>query len=258
MRFDNKVVIVSGGGSIGPSMSNGRATAIRFAQEGANVVVVDRNLQAAEETVRMIEDIGGKAIAIEADVTDETQVKVMVERALSSYGRIDILFNNVGCGWGTDVVDTPQELWVRTFDVCIKSVFLVSKYVVPEMRKVGGGAIINNASAAATVHDTMWAYNASKAAVIKLTRDMACDYGPQNIRVNCVAPGLIDSALGRLRVAGDEKASAERQRLIQRRVPLRRSGMPEEVASVVTFLASDEASYCNGSIVTVDGGITCH
>lgn len=257
MRFKDKVAVVSGGGSVGPSMSNGRATAIRFAQEGAKVVVVDRNLASAQETVKMIRDQGGEATALEANVIRDADVRRMVEQALFAYGKIDILFNNVGAGWGTDIANTPEEEWDRTFDVCLKSIFLVSKYVIPRMRRAGGGVIINNASVAAVIHDTLWAYNAAKAAVIKLTKDMAYDYGRENIRVNCVVPGLIDSALGRLRVSGDEKATAERQSIVREQVPLGRSGTPEEVAAAVLFLASDDASYCNGTCLMVDGGLSC-
>jgi len=257
MRFKDKVVVVSGGGSVGPSMSNGRASAIKFAREGAKVVVVDLNLSSAEETVKMIKGEGGEAIAIKSNVTEESDVRVMVEKTLATYGRIDVLFNNVGFGWGTDVVNTEEKHWSRTFDVCVNSVFLVSKYVIPEMRKVGGGVIVNNASVSALLHDGMWAYNSAKAAVIKLTKDMGYDYGREKIRVNCVVPGLIDSALGRLRVAGDEKATAERQRMVQKVVPLGRSGTPEEVADAVLFLASDAASYINGAALVVDGGFSC-
>jgi len=257
MRFKDKIVIVSGGGSIGPSMSNGRATSIKFAREGAKVAVVDRNLKSAEETVKTIKDEGGEGSPIQADVTKDSDVRGMVEKVLGTYGTINILFNNVGFPGGTDVVDTPEEVWTTTFDVCVKSIFLVSKHVIPEMRKTGGGVIINNASIAALVHDGAWAYNASKSAVIKLTEDMAYDYGRANIRVNCVVPGLIDSALGRLRVAGDEKAAAQRQAIVQGAVPLGRSGTPEEVANAVLFLASDEASYCNGTCLVVDGGLSC-
>ena len=205
----------------------------------------------------MIKDDGGEAIAIQANVVREPDVRVMVEKALSIYGNIDILFNNVGIGWGTDIVDTSEELWDRTFDVCVKSIFMVSKHVIPEMRKTGGGVIINNASSSALIHDAIWAYNSAKAGVIKLTKDMAYEYGRDNIRVNCVVPGLIDSALGRLRVAGDEKAAAEREKTVRKLVPLGRSGTPEEVANAVLFLASDRASYCNGSCLVVDGGLSC-
>ena len=252
MRFESKVVIVSGGGSIGPSMSNGRAASMKFAREGAKVVVVDRNLPSAEETVEMIKNEGGEAIAVGADVTKEADVQSMVEKTLSAFGKIDILFNNVGMGWGSDIVNTPEHLWKRTFDVCVNSVFLVSKHVIPEMRKAGGGAIVNNASIAAFSHDVIWAYNTSKAAVVKLTEDMAYTYGRDNIRVNCVAPGLIDSALGRFRT-GDERARAAREEAA-RRGPLGRQGTPEEVANAVLFLASDDASYINGVCLVVDGG----
>ena len=125
----------------------------------------------------MIGHDGGEAIAIEADVTKEADVRRMVEKTLSKYGKIDILYNNVGEGWGTDIINTSEEIWDRTFEVCVKSIFVVSKHVIPEMRKTGGGVIINVASTAAIMHDSIWAYNSAKAAVIKLTKDMAYDYG---------------------------------------------------------------------------------
>lgn len=257
MGFKDKVVLISGGGSIGPSMSNGRASAIKFAREGAQVVVVDLKFNSAEETVRMIKGEGGEAIAIEANVTKEPEVRRMIDKALARYGKIGILFNNVGFGWGGDVVNTEEKHWSRTFEVCVNSVFLVSKHVVPEMRKAGGGVIVNNASTSALLHDGIWAYNSAKAAVIKLTKDMAYDYGREKIRVNCVVPGLIDSALGRIRVAGDEKAAAERQKTVRDLVPLGRSGTPEEIADAVLFLASDAASYINGAALVIDGGFSC-
>jgi NAD(P)-dependent dehydrogenase (short-subunit alcohol dehydrogenase family) len=200
---------------------------------------------------------GGEAIAVEANVLEAPDVQRIVEKTLSTFGRIDVLFNNVGGGWGTDIINTTEEQWDRTFDVCVKSIFLVSKQVVPKMREAGGGVIINNASISALKYDVLWAYDAAKAAVIKLTKDMAYRYGRHNIRVNCVAPGLIDTALGRLGVAKDEKA-AEKQRIVAREtVPLGRQGTPEEVAQAVLFLASEEASYCSGSCLVVDGGFTC-
>jgi len=257
MRFRDKVVVISGGGSIGPSLSNGRASAIQFAREGAKVVVVDRRLDSAKETVQMIKEEGGEAIAVEANVLHAPDVQRMVEATLATYGRIDVLFNNVGAGWGTDVVNTPEEQWDMTYDVCVKSVFLVSKYVIPELRKTGGGVIVNNASIAGMLHDSIWAYNSAKAAVIKLSKDMAFQYGRENIRVNCVVPGLIDSALARLRVSGGQQAAEERERIVQRQVPLGRSGRPEEIADAVLFLASDAASYVNGACLVVDGGLTC-
>lgn len=257
MRFKDRIVVVSGGGSIGLDMSNGRAASIRFANEGAKVVVVDRNPIAAEETCKMIVDKGGEAVAVEANVINELEVQKMVERTLFMYGKIDILFNNVGFGWGTDLLNTSVEWWDRTFAVCVKSIFMVSRNVIPVMQKAGGGVIINNASVSALLHDSMWAYNSAKAAVIKLTKDMAYAYGRSNIRVNCVVPGLIDSALGRLRVADDEKAAMERQKVSRRLIPLGRQGTPEEVANAVLFLASEEASYCNGTCLIVDGGLSC-
>ena len=259
MRFEGKVALVSGGGSLGESMSNGRAACMKFAREGAKVAVVDHNLASAEVTVSMIEAEGGEAIAIEADVTVEADVRRMVEKTISTYDKVDVLFNNVGAGWGTDIMNTSEELWDNTFNVCLKSVFLVSKHVVAEMRKTGGGAIVNNSSAAAIAHDSIWAYNCAKAGVIKLTKDMAYDYGSDNIRVNCVVPGPVDSAAARLRRGGDDATEEHRNNLkkvMERLIPLHRSGTPEEIANAVIFLASDEASFCNGTCLVVDGGLS--
>ena len=203
MKLEGKVAVVVGAGSMRPGMGNGKATAILFAAEGARVVAVDRNLDAARETVEIIRSRGGEAMPLAADVTREADAKLLVEETVSRYGRPDVLFNNVGGAWGTPGLRVTEDEWDATMDLNLKYIVLVCKYVVPEMIKNGGGAIVNNSSMAAYTSHAIYAYSASKAGVIALTRCLAVGLAKHNIRVNCVAPGLIDTPL----VAGimDEK-----------------------------------------------------
>lgn len=256
MRLTGKVAVVSGGGSIGNSLSIGRATSILLARAGAQVLVADKNLKAAEETVAQIKSEKGKAIAISVDALKNEDIDKMVSKAISKCGKIDILFNNVGFGWGADIVSTSEEQWNDTIAICLNSVYKVSRKVIPEMRKAGGGVIVNNASVAGLRSLQMKAYGAAKAGVIRLTKDMACDYGRENIRVNCVVPGFIDTALFKFLLNrtpnGDTKKKMQQGLL--KMIPLGRFGSPWDVGNAVLFLASDEASYCNGTSIIVDGG----
>lgn len=250
MRLKDKVAIVTGAGSIRPGIGNGKATAILFAREGAKVVAVDRNLEAAEETVRIIENEGGEAIAVQADVTKESDARKLVEATISKYGKLDILFNNVGGAWGGTGLKVTEEEWDTVMDLNLKSVVLVCKYAVPEMIKNGGGAIVNNSSMAAYHAHGIYAYSASKAGVIALTRCLAVGLAKDNIRVNCVAPGLMDTPL----VA--PIMTEKRIRRVEERVPLKRHGKAEETAYTVLFLASPEASYITGQTIPIDGGLS--
>ncbi|MGB2799296.1 MAG: SDR family NAD(P)-dependent oxidoreductase [Dehalococcoidia bacterium] len=252
MRLEGKVAIVAGAGSRTAGMGNGKATAILFAREGAQVVAVDRNLDAAEETVRAIENEGGEAIAVQADVTKESDAKSLVEAAISKYGKLDILFNNVGIGSGGAGLRVTGEEWDAVMDTNLKSIVLVCKYAVPEMMKNGGGAIVNNASMAAYFSHAIYAYAASKAGVISLTRCLAVGLAKYGIRVNCVAPGFIDTPM--VARIMDEK----RIRNVEQRVPLKRHGKPEEIAYTVLFLASPEASFITGQTIAVDGGLSAY
>jgi NAD(P)-dependent dehydrogenase (short-subunit alcohol dehydrogenase family) len=249
VRLKDRVAIVSGAGSIRPGMGNGKATAILFAREGAKVACIDRNLDAAEETVGMIRGEGGDAIAIQADVTKEPDAKKLVEATVSEYGKLDILFNNVGGAVGSAGLKVTVEDWDATMDLNLKSVLLVSKYAVPEMIKSGGGTIVNNASMAAFHAHAMYAYSASNAGVAALTRCLAGGLARHNIRVNCVAPGLMDTPM----VA--PIMNERRIRLVEQRVPLARHGKAEETAYTVLFLASPEASYITGQTIPIDGGL---
>jgi len=250
MRLDDKVAIVVGAGSIRPGMGNGKATAILFAREGARVVAADRNLQAAEETVNIIRNEGGEAIAVQSDVTKESDAKKLIETTISQYGKLDIVFNNVGIASGSTGLKVTLEEWDEVMDTNLKSVLLVCKYAVPEMVRTGGGTIVNNSSMAAYHSHGIYAYSASKAGVIALTRCLAVGLAKDNIRVNCVAPGLMDTPP----VA--PIMTEKRIRRVQERVPLKRHGTAEETAATVLFLASPESSYITGQTIPVDGGLS--
>ena len=250
MRLKDKVAIVAGAGSAGPGMGNGKATAIRFAREGAKVVTADRNLDAAKETVEIIRGEGGEAIAVQADVTREPDARNLVEATISNYGKLDILFNNVGIGLGGAALSVTSEEWDMVMNTNLKSIMLVCKYAVPEMIKNGGGVIVNNSSMAGYFAHSLFAYSASKAGVIALTKCLAVSLAKHNIRVNCVAPGLMDTPM--TAPIQNEK----RARNVELRVPLKRQGKAEETACTVLFLASPESSYITGQTIPVDGGLS--
>jgi NAD(P)-dependent dehydrogenase (short-subunit alcohol dehydrogenase family) len=203
-----KVAIVTGVGAPDDGIGNGRAAALLLARSSAKVVVVDVVGAAAEQTVSMITAEGGTAIPFVADVAEESQCKALVEAAVREFGRLDLLDNNVGIGGRGSVVDTPVDLWRRVMQVNVDSMFFVSRYAIPAMvETAGGGAIVNVSSISALRPRGLTAYSTSKGAVIALTRAMAVDHGPQNIRVNCVAPGPIYTPrmyTGQMTAAGRE------------------------------------------------------
>lgn len=250
MRLKDKVAIVVGAGSIRPGIGNGKATAILFAKEGAKVACVDLRLEAAEETVETIKRQGGQAIAISADATKDTGAKKILDGVISNFGKIDILFNNVGVGLGDRGLKITEKDWDMVMNTNLKSIMTVCKYVVPEMIKGGGGAIVNNASMAAFYGHYNYPYAASKAGVVALTRSLAVGLAKYNIRVNCVAPGLIATPMV------EPLMGQRRDSTVGQRVPLKRHGKAEEVAYAVLFLASDEASFITGQTICVDGGMS--
>ncbi len=252
MRFKDKVVLISGAGSIRAGMGNGKATAIAFAGEGAKVVAVDRNLDAAQETIRIIRENGGKGIALQADVAREEEARKVIESTITEYGMLNILFNNVGIGDSRAGLKVTETEWDLVMGVNLKSVLFMCKYAAPEMRKVGGGAIVNNASMAAFYGHPIFAYSASKAGVVALTRSLAVSLAKDNIRVNCVSPGFIDTPM----VA--PVMNERRIKNIELRVPMKRHGKAEEIAGTVLFLASDDASYITGQTISVDGGMSIY
>jgi NAD(P)-dependent dehydrogenase (short-subunit alcohol dehydrogenase family) len=251
MKLQQRVAVITGAGS-----GIGRAMALLFAREGARVLAADVNMAAADETTAVIGVEGGICEAFAVDVTQADQVRSMIERAVDLYGRIDILCNNAGIGSTTDVVACDPDEWDRVMTVNVKSVYLGCKYAIPYMIQQGGGVIINTASVAGMVGLVKRAaYSASKGAVIALTRQVAIEYVEQNIRVNCLCPGTVDSPwVGRLLDQTDDPVQA-RESLVARQ-PMGRLGTPEEIAAAALYLASDDAAFITGTGLVIDGGLT--
>jgi NAD(P)-dependent dehydrogenase (short-subunit alcohol dehydrogenase family) len=256
MRLARKVALITGAGA-----GIGRATALLFAEEGAKVVVQDVKATAAEETVQLIMQAGGEAVAIGGDVAARVDAEAMVKKAVDTYGRLDVLFNNAGIWRGGTLLDVSEEDWDRTMDVNVKGIYLVSRYAVRQMMRQEGGAIINAASVAALRGSPMSAaYNASKGAVLLLTKCMALDFGRYGIRVNCTCPGVIETHMAdellTYRSLGDDDRKQALLETYEERHASGRLGQPEEVAKVVLFLASDESSFVTGAAWPVDGGLS--
>jgi NAD(P)-dependent dehydrogenase (short-subunit alcohol dehydrogenase family) len=255
-RLEGKVAIVSGAGSVGPGWGNGRATAVRFAQEGAKVFGVDKDQEKLKETIQ-------KAGAITphiCDLLDSAQVTKMVEACVSAFGRIDILVNAIGGSAPGGPVEMSEETWDAQFDFNLKSVFLGCKYVLPVMERQGAGAIVNISSSSGIrftgAHQI--AYSASKAGVIQFSRALAVQVAPKGIRVNTVVPGqlhtpMVEARLARQRAGGDVEALLG-QRV--KRIPLGFAGDGRDTANAALFLASDEARFVTGTEIVVDGGMT--
>jgi NAD(P)-dependent dehydrogenase (short-subunit alcohol dehydrogenase family) len=254
MRLKDKIAIITGAGS-----GIGRATAKIFAQEGAKVVASDIFTEGCQETVSIIKSTGGEAIMVKADVSKADQVQAMVKATLETFGQINIIFNNAGIELNALITETSEEDWDRIINTNLKGIFLCSKYVIPEMIKVGGGSIINTASVAGLVgFNNLGAYNASKGGVITLTKNVAIDYGQYNIRVNCICPGAIEtSMMERLFEIWGGDPEAIRQQFVALH-PIGRLGKPEDIAYAALYLASDESSFVTGSALLVDGGYTAH
>jgi NAD(P)-dependent dehydrogenase (short-subunit alcohol dehydrogenase family) len=258
MRLKDKVAIVVGAGQTpGDTIGNGRATAILFAREGARVVLVDCDLESALETQTMIEAEGGTCLSVKADVTIEEDCKAFVSAAVETYGRIDILHNNVGIGGGDDEILTlTGESWDRIMSVNLKGMFLSSRSVLQVMREQRGGSIINISSIAAICSTSIVAYKTSKAGVNALTHQIALENAKYNIRANAIMPGLMNTPMA---IEGISKARAvPKEDLIRQRdssVPLgQKMGTAWDVAYAALFLASDEAKFITGVLLPVDGG----
>jgi NAD(P)-dependent dehydrogenase (short-subunit alcohol dehydrogenase family) len=248
-KLDNKVAIVTGSAS-----GIGLATVQLLAEEGAAVIIVDLDAQRGKQAEQKIKAAGGKAIFVQCDVSRAEDCRRAVEIAIEKFGRLDILVNNAGIIRRADVLGTTEEEWDRVMEVNVKSVFLMSKYAIPEMVKQGGGSIVNIASAWGLKGGPRAAsYCASKGAVVNLTRAMAIDHGPDNIRVNCICPGDTDTPM--LREEARQLGLPEDRFMEEAAMrPLRRYGQPIEIAQAVLFLVSDAASYITGAAVVVDGG----
>lgn len=257
-RLDGRVALVVGGGQTpGETIGNGRAIAVTFARHGARVVVADRILDRAEETVADILAEEGSAIAVQGDVTSSDDCRAMVAATTEAFGGVDILVNNVGIGAGDGgPVGLDEEVWDRIQDVNLKGMYLTCKHALPAMRDGGGGAIVNISSIAAVCSVNLLAYKTSKAGVNALTHALAMGNAKHNIRANAIMPGLMDTPM-----AVDELARAfgvDRGEVAERRaqqVPLgQQQGTAWDVANAALFLASDEAQFITGVILPVDGG----
>lgn len=251
-RFTNKVIVITGAGS-----GIGRTAALAFAREGGSVVIGDINETDGAETARQILESGGFATAVRCDVRNAEDVAALIARAVADFGGVDVLYNNAGVVRYGTVEELSVEDWDFQLDINLKGTFLTCKYAIPQMRKRGGGAIVNTASVQAFASQkTVPAYAASKGGVVSLTTTIALDHADDNIRCNCIAPGtirtpMVDQAADTFGPDDPEAAIAEWGRLH----PLGRVGKPEEVANLVLFLASDEAAFCTGGCYRVDGGL---
>lgn len=257
-RLENKIAIVVGAGqTAGDTMGNGRAIALLFARQGAQLFLVDRNVESAEETRKMIADEGGIAAVFQADITRHAEIKSFVDTCVDYYGRIDVLVNNVGTGTGDrGPVELAEEDWDNIFNVNLKSVFLTCKHVLPHMELLGKGVIINISSVAAVCRSRISAYKSSKAGLNALTHAIAMQYAEKGIRVNAIMPGLLETPMAIENIATALKM--DRETLIQRRnqaIPLK-GGMGDawDTAYAALFLASDEAKFITSVCLPVDGG----
>jgi NAD(P)-dependent dehydrogenase (short-subunit alcohol dehydrogenase family) len=253
-RLLGKVAVVTGASS-----GIGRAIARRYAAEGARVFVGDVNVDGGQQTAAMIRDDGGQATFVECDVADPEQVKQMIDQAATEGGQLNILVNNAGVGGGGKrAEDIEIDAFKRVIDVNLMAHFYGAKYAIPHMRKVGGGSIINISSVYGVIAAPNVApYSASKGGVIMLTKQLAVDYSRENIRVNCICPGYVDTDLGgrrsRMSPEDAEKAHAAREAKAAMQ-PIGRQAQPDEMAGAAVFLASDDASFVVGSILVADGG----
>ena len=259
-RFEGKVTIVTGAGCVGPGWGNGRATAVRFAEEGAHVLAVDREIARLSETLERAGEARESIRIVQCDVTDSKSIAAMVAETMEAFGRIDVLVNNVGGSAPGGPVEMDENVFDAQVDVNLKSVFLTCKQVLPIMERQGAGAIVNVSSTSGLrwTGSAQVAYAATKAGVIQLSRVVAVEYAKKGIRVNCVVPGqlhtpMVEARLARQRAGGDVEALL-RQR--QGRIPLELVGDGRDTAAAVLFLASDEARFITGTEIVVDGGMT--
>lgn len=246
-RLEGKIAVITGAAS-----GIGAATARRFRSEGAALMLADVNEEGGRSLAKELDRGRGLVVFETVDVSDRGQVERLMQKTVDRFGRLDIVFNNAGIGAYGKTPDLDLEIWHRVIDVDLHSVFYGCRAAIPHMRKSGGGAIVNTASISGLFGDYgLAAYNAAKGAVVNYTRTAAADHARENIRVNCVCPGPIDTALTSPVLA--MPAAVERYNEL---IPMGRVGRAEEVAAAVLFLASDDASYVTGTALVVDGGVT--
>ncbi len=259
-RLQDRIAIVTGAGCVGPGWGNGRATAVRFAEEGARIFAVDRDLDSVAETVERVKAAGGEIVVQQCDVTDSAAVAAMVTACVNRFGRIDVLVNNVGGSAAGGPVEMAEEVWDAQVDCNLKSVFLTCKHVLPVMERQNSGVIVNVASTSGIrfTGAVQVGYAATKAGVIQLSRVVAVQYAAKGIRVNTLVPGqlhtpMVEARLAKQRAGGDLEALLK-QRL--ERIPQGFMGDGRDTANAALFLASDEARFITGTEIVVDGGMT--
>jgi NAD(P)-dependent dehydrogenase (short-subunit alcohol dehydrogenase family) len=251
VRLEDKVCIITGGGS-----GMGRVAAETFAREGARVVVAEVTEEAGRDTARTVAEGGGQATFVRADVSNEADARAMVDHALATFGRVDVLYNNAGIMPAADhsVIDTDVATWDKVMAVNVRGVFLGCKYAIPPMVEQGSGSVINVASFVALLGCSVPqdAYTASKGAILSLTRSLAVQFGPNGVRSNAICPGPVETPLLMDWLVKDEEA----KRIRLARNPTGRFGKPEEIVAMAVYLASDESRWTNGASLVVDGGIS--
>ncbi|MEX0800932.1 MAG: SDR family oxidoreductase [Dehalococcoidia bacterium] len=255
MRLKDKVTLITGAAS-----GIGKATALRFGQEGAKVMCADVNGEGVEQTARQIADTGGEAASVRVNVAVEDDVQRMVGETVERWERLDVLYNNAGIGFGLPITQVPESEWDRLIDINLKGVYLGCKHAIPQMMSQGGGAIVNTASdAGLRGYSFLSTYCASKGGVVLLTKSLAVEWAQAGIRVNCVCPGVIRTPILDPMIKQSEVTlgitEAQMWERMARSHPIGRVGEPEEVAAAVLFLASDDASFITGIALPVDGGV---
>ncbi len=259
-RLHGKIALILGAGSVGPGWGNGRAMAVRFAEEGAKVFGVDKDLDRMAETVERVHAIGGDIEIAHCDVTQSAQIADIVRQCIEKWERIDILINNVGGSASGGPVELDEDVWDAQVDSNLKSVFLSCKHVLPIMEKQGSGAIINMSSTSGIrwTGSAQVAYAATKAGVIQLSKVVAIQYAKKGIRVNTIVPGQLHTPLVEVRLAGQRSGGDVAKLLEQRqaRIPLPFMGDGRDTANAAVFLASDEARFITGTEIVVDGGMS--
>jgi NAD(P)-dependent dehydrogenase (short-subunit alcohol dehydrogenase family) len=259
-RLAGKIAIVAGAGCVGPGWGNGRATAVRFAQEGASVFAVDRDPARLEETLLRVREFGGAIQPFCCDMTDTEAVRAMVAACVEAWGAVHVLVNNVGGSARGGPVELSEDAWAANIDLNLTSVYLACKHTLPVMERQGGGAVVNIASSSGLrwTGSAQVAYAAAKAGVIQLSRVVAVQYAAKGIRVNTVVPGQLHTPMVEARLAG-QRAGGDTEALLrqrQARIPLGFMGDGMDTANAALFLASDEARFITGAELVVDGGMT--